>query len=290
MEDSNVFEPRFERKITKSEYYKELLGGLNPDALFVLGGGNRTIAKDGRRKRFTTSAYKGKFYPVKTGGAKARPVAVAELAEFYPQATIVTMSHRPLVLFQSSEQTTQPVDQPPFSKVLYQDLQKLGVSNEIIEDPYSTSTLTEIMDVVMLSVENGWRKSTVLTNDYQLERAQKILNILKDDDRRKLLKNQLQFLFATGEETEAFNKKWGGLEESLAKYNQGGYSTVFVSAESVLEMRSPHYASLIRQLREDNGYKNVREQERVGNAEIANFEYNFAQPSFKEYILSSDLT
>ncbi len=285
-EGSNVFEVEADHSVSKEQYYSEVLSGETPDAFFVLGGGNRAIeGKSG--KRYTTSPYRGKFYPEKTGGAKARPVAAAELAGFYPHAKIVTMSHRPSVLFQSAEQENQPTNSPSFASVLEGDLKRLGVKNEIVQASQSTSTLTEVMQVISLSVANGFRSAAVVTNDYQIERAQKILDILIDDDKRILLKNQLQFLFKAGEESEKFNKKWTAFEASVKEYLSEGYNLVFVPAEDVLARRSPHYQTLVTRLKEEEGYKNVGEQERVGNERIGKWEYNFAQPSFKEFILES---
>lgn len=287
VEESNVFQVDVKPDMSKKDYYEKLLSGISPDAIFVLGGGNRAIDKKDGGKRYTTSSYKGKFYPEKTGGAKARPVAAAELGEFYPDAKIIAMSHRPSVLYQMAEQSVQPLVSPPFAQVIEGDLKRLRVKNEIIEAPDSTSTLTEIIENILLTTENNWQNSVIVTNDYQIERAQKILEILKDDDKRKVLKNQLQFLFASGEETAAFEDKWKRLEEALQKFKAQNYNVIFVSAEDILSMRSPRYRKLVGELREDNGYKNVSEQEKIGNLKIDSGEYNFAQASFKEYILIS---
>ena len=285
-EQSNVFEIKIDQSISKEDYYKKELAGITPDAFFVLGGGNREITDSKGRKSFKTSPYKGKFFPKKTGGAKARPVAAAELGEFYPNAKIVTLSHRPRELFQMTEQDTQPVIFPAFAEVLASDLKRLRVKNEIIQQPQSTSTLSEIMEIIELSARNGWQNVAVITNDYQVERAQKLLDILKDDEKRILLRNQLQFLFKTGEESDLFNRQWQGLEDALLKFKNSDKHIVFVPAENILRRRSPHYQTLIDELVELDGYKNVVEQERIGNRKIAEGEYNFAQESFKEYVLS----
>ncbi len=286
-ENTNVFEVRIDETIPKEEYYKEQLQGVNPEAFFVLGGGNREVTDSRGRKSHKTSPYRGKFFPEKTGGAKARPIAAVELSHFYPNAKIVTMSHRPNNLFQLAQQKTQPTDHPSFARVLSDDIQRAGVDRDrIIENPDSTSTLTEIMEVIRLSTQNDWQNVAVITNDYQIERAQKIIGILKDDEKRNLLKNQLQFLFKTGEETDLFNREWEKLERALSKFKTNNISVVFVSAENVLRRRSPHYEVLINELVELGGYKNVVEQERIGNKKIEEEKYNFAQDSFREYIFS----
>ena len=93
-------------------------------------------------------------------------------------------------------------------------------------------------------------------------------------------------MFKIGEESDLFNREWQGLEDALSKLKTNNVRVVFVSSENVLKKRSPHYESLINELMELDGYKNVVEQERVGNGKIAEGAYNFAQDSFKEYILS----
>src|SRR3990172_1596954 len=108
-ENTNVFEVKINQDIPKEEYYREQLLGITPEAFFVLGGGNREITDSKGRKSHKTSPYRGKFWfgnpakpddPPKSGGAKARPIAVVELSKFYPDAKIVTMSHRPKELYQ----------------------------------------------------------------------------------------------------------------------------------------------------------------------------------------------
>ncbi len=285
-EESNVFEVKVNHELSKQEYYKEQLGGTVPEAFFVLGGGNRKIEDSKGRISYKTSPYKGEFFPDKTGGAKARPIAALELSQFYPDAKIVTMSHRPNNLYQMESQETIPQIMPSFAKVLDEELERWGAKGEVIEDSKSTSTLTEMMEVIIMSAENNWQNTAVITNDYQIERAQKILDILNDDEKRILLKNQLQFLFKTGEETDIFNKKWQELEDAVSKFKDNNAKVVFVSAENVLRGRSSHYEALIDELTELDGYKNVVEQERIGNEKIDSGEYNFAQDSFREYMLS----
>lgn len=303
-EQSNVFEVSPDLSIPKEEYYRKELAGITPDAFFVLGGGSRQITDSKGRKSYKTSPYKGKNWEGKpaqvdeegnirrkeqkpvSGGAKARPIAAAELGEYYPDATIVTMSHRPRHLFQLSEETIEPADFPAFAKVLDQDLQRLRVRNEIIENPASCSTFTEIIEIIKLCAEHQWQDVAVVTNDYQIERAQKFVDALKDDDKRMEIKNQLQFLFKSGEETDLFNEKWEELEQALGKFKENNVNVVFVSAENILRRRSHHYETLINRLIETDQYHNVVEQEGVGNESIDAGIYNFAQDSFREYILS----
>ena len=126
-----------------------------------------------------------------------------------------------------------------------------------------------------------------ITNDYQIERGQKIVALLKDEDKRKQLREQLGVLFQAPDEQSAFSKKWQELEEAIAKIKTNNLNIVFASAENVLKKRSPHYETLVDELMELDGYKNVVEGERVGDEKIDSGEYDFAQPTFKEYIMGT---
>jgi hypothetical protein len=286
-EHTNVFEVKIDQSIPKIEYYKKQLQGITPEAFFVLGGGNREIVDLTGKKTYKTSSYKGKFYPDKTGGAKARPLAALELGQYYQDAKIVTMSHRPKNLFLLSQQEIETSEVPPFSQVLSEDLQGFGVGKErIIENPVSTSTLTEMMEIIKTCALKDWQNAAVITNDYQIERGKKIIDLLINEEKLKLLKNQLQFLFKTGDESDLFNQKWQELENAIIKFKNSNSKIIFVSAENILKKRSPHYETLIIDLMEQNGYKNVVEQERAGNEKIDLGTYSFAQESFREYIFS----
>jgi uncharacterized SAM-binding protein YcdF (DUF218 family) len=287
-EQSNVFEVKIDQSVPKDDYYSKELQGINPEAFFVLGGGNREVRDSKGKISYRTSPYKGKFFPEKMGGAKARPIAMVELAKFYPDAKIVTMSHRPNYLFQLAEQTAQSKAMPPFSQVLAEEIERWGVEGQrIIQESESTSTLTEMMEIIKISAVNDWRNVAVVTNGYQIERALEVLDILKDDNQRTVLKNQLQYMFKIGEETDLFNTTWNELEQALVKFKKNNTGVVFVSAENVLRRRGVLYERLINELVETDGYKNVMEQERLGNEKIKSGTYNFAQDTFKEYIMAA---
>lgn len=282
----NVFEVGIDRSLPKEEYFEKLLEGVDPDAFFVLGGGNKKLIDEQKRiKGYKTSPYKGLNYPRYTGGAKARPLAVLELSKFYPGAKIVTMSHRPEEYAQMEAQRTFPKDMPPFAQILDEELQRWGENGEIIEIPSSTSTLTEMMEIIKMSAENNWVHPAVVTNDYQIERAQRLVDMLLEPEGRLIIRNQVQFLFKSGEETDVFNRKWAELEKAVARFIELGAKISFVQAEAVLKRRSPHYEALVNRLTEENGYRAVVEHEREGNDDIEQGKYNFAQDNFKEYIL-----
>lgn len=299
--------------VSKKDYYQEQLQGVTPDAIFVLGGGTRAIkphAKDNgempqRTRRFTTSPIKGIFWkgiPEKRdetgaivqrekrptyGGAKLRPIAAAELVASFPKAEVITFSHRPENLLLMSARASAPTDEPSYAAVIASDMKRYGVGKDIEEVPQTTSTFTEIIEALIISSENNWQNTAVVTNDYHLERGRKLLGVLLDDSKRTLIRNRLQFLFTTGEETEKFDKKWDQLERAIAKFREMDAAMVFVSAENIAMKRNKHYETLIRSLEGSSQYKNMIEQEREGNNKIDDGSYRFDQPTFREYILAS---
>ncbi|OGH47552.1 MAG: hypothetical protein A3A51_03130 [Candidatus Levybacteria bacterium RIFCSPLOWO2_01_FULL_39_10] len=271
----------------KKTYYNEQLQGISPQALFVLGGGNRLIVDSRGRESYKTSPYKGKFFPDKTGGAKARPIAAVELASFFPDAKVVTMSHRPSHLHQPGSTADEINKYPSFAQILSADIQRMGVDKErIAEVPQSTSTLSEIMEIIKLSAERRWQNVAVITNDYQIERSQSILEMLKDEERLQALRSQLEILFQTEDEQRLFSQKWQDFEGALSNFKQANTNIVLISAEDVLRKRSRHYGVLIDELVSLPGYINVSKQEKEMADKIAQGEYNFAQDTFRQYILS----
>jgi peptidoglycan LD-endopeptidase CwlK len=256
-----------------------------PQAIFILGGGNRVIEKEGRSTRYTTSPYKGRFFfdekNPRTGGAKARPIAALELAQDLPGAKIVTLSQRPGHLTQGT------IPSPDFAEVLADDLVRHGIDRErIMQQSASTSTLTEMMEVIKISAENDWTSINVVVSDYQVERADILLGILTDPIKYADLKHQLLSLFLNSAEMEIFEQKMAELENAIDRFKASSISVNFVSAEDTLLGRSKHHANLVNYVRSLEGYANVQRQEIAANEKIRAGEYNFAQETFRQYILS----
>ena len=270
-----------ERYASKADYYNEKFHGEKPDAIFVLGGGNRRV-KDSRGKvSYKTSPYKGEYFPAQIGGAKARPIAALELSGYYPDAKIVTMSHTPKKLFYSDSEII-----PSLAQVMAEELVQNGINRDkIIEKPEPTSTLTELMEVIKISAENKWKNVAVVTNNYHIERATNLMSILTDGPRLKDLKYQLRENFEGVGEAEIFSRKWEDLQQSTNKFKAAGGIIVFVSAEDILQKRSPHYTALLSRVGELSGYSRVIEQERTYAKKIKEGIYTFSRESFREYIL-----
>ncbi len=211
----------------KKSIYKELLGDQNPEAIFILSGG--TVK---RERGITTASYsdlQGEFGVL---GGKARIIAAAELAEYFPETKLVlTATYYPT-----------PSD-PSQSSIMSQELIKLGVNkNQIVQEEVSKSTYDELREIVNLSLSENWKNIAILTNGYHVPRAEEMLNRLdelasdKDDD--KLVKQVHLF------------------KEKTRK--------TFISAEEILPHRSTHYKGLLDELYQSEDYAKRLESEKRG--------------------------
>src|SRR5581483_10891125 len=106
-------------------------------------------------------------------GGKARSLAAAELAEAFPDAQIVTLS-----------KTKE--DQPAHSAVIAGEIAKKGVEKQrITEDPESYSALTELMEIIKLIHQRGWKQVALICNEYQIDRPKLMLEKLDGLNDRK---------------------------------------------------------------------------------------------------------
>lgn len=124
----------FENKL---EAYEKIVGG-KPDAIFILSGG--IVQTDKGRSKST--AYPEHDYLGFTGGGKARVVAAAELAQFFPDSKIIANSY-----------VTTPDDKvEPHARVYKEELLRLGVQEDrILIQENSFNTITEIIEMVKLA-------------------------------------------------------------------------------------------------------------------------------------------
>ena len=202
----------------KENYYKELVGGQNPDAIFILSGG--TVKRD---RGFTTASYGDTQGEYGVLGGKARIIAAVELVKYFPETKLVmTATHYPT-----------PED-PSQSSVMADELRKLGVKQQqIVTEEYSKSTYDELSRIVALSRDNKYRRVVVLTNEYHVPRAEEMLNRLGE---------------------LAANRNDTNLVMDVSKFNEE-VNTTFIAAEDILIKRNPHYAKVIKEVQKLPGYR-----------------------------------
>ncbi|MDO8452404.1 MAG: YdcF family protein, partial [bacterium] len=223
---------------------REKLLAINPDAVFVLIGGTTETGREPRELKSTP--YGAKDHVGFFGGGKARVLAAVELHELFPDKKIVT----------NSTVVANGV-QEPHALVYAAELRGKGVpDSQLIIQERSNSTATEIVELLKLAKENGWKKVLALTNDYHIPRAQAFY-----DNLGKLF---------TPEYDEETSKEVAGL---LDWAKESGVEVVFQDAESVLRLRSSHYATLINESKKTEAYAGRIAAEAKGTNDLTEGRY-----------------
>jgi len=131
---------------------------MTPDAIIILSGGAVVHEKEGRIEWRTTTYCESDGFG--TLGGRDRVEAGAMLAQKYPDAYLVTTSHRP---------TNEP---PTLAQIYADELVDLGVSRErILEEERSTTTETAVRWTVELAREKGWQHLIFVSSGYHLSRV-----------------------------------------------------------------------------------------------------------------------
>ena len=223
-------------QIPKEEIYRDILskefenGGL-PDAVFVLSGSIEFHENQGFRSPSYASGDQNGIT-----GSRARVIAASEIAKAFPEITIVTTSD------------STPLDQPSDASVMKEELLERNVDSGQIElEEESTSTHTELLEMMKIAMERGWSKVALVTNDYHIPRA-------------KLMFEKLETIP-------------GGLisEEEFAAvkaFRESGIQVEFISAEAIISNANHLYKTLIDKVHKGEGYKNRVEREQNGVREL----------------------
>lgn len=236
----------------KRNHYIQIFHGV-ADAIFVLSARARKAPK--RERGYTTTAYSDSD-PFGTLGGKARVLAVAEVSHYFPETKIVT--------------TTQGLDESGKlvidAGLMAEELKHLGVPEErIIRETKSTNTLTELQEAVKLIATNNFSFSVILTSDYHIPRCKKMYE-------------RLAALSNPSDET---------FRRSLEKVKNENFGVVFAAAETILPLRSPHYATLIEKAHQTTEYAKRLNFEREGIAAIEKGTYT---PREKNWRITSKRT
>ncbi len=217
--------------LPKEELYKNILtkefkNGAVPDAIFVLSGGVELHPKRGYR----SPSYGGADFTGLITGGRARVIAGAEISKSFPEITMVTTSRG-------------QEDRPTDAEIMAQELEDRGVDSGNVElEEESTSTLTELIQMIKIAEEKEWSKVAVLTNGYHVPRV-------------KVMYDKLESIEGLCDDAEV---------SSIRRFKEGGAEVSFVSAEDIMVNISPHYKNLIDKVEQSEGYKERLELEREG--------------------------
>ena len=241
MRDSFELDPTAPSKrgeATRSEI--ERLCGGTPDVLSILSGSIVKRQLWNGRLRYSSGSYTELDVAGLVSGGKARVIAAAEIARFYPGVIILANGNT----FENA---------PPDARVIKEELTRYGASHRrVLLQQMSYSTFTELVELVKLVAEHKWHRIAIITNSFQVPRAQELLkqiHILHDP-------------YGASKDPD--------FRAGLPVFNELAPRIVFVAAEAVLPLRSRRYQKLIdkatgrpewqeRAARETQGLKQLQE-------------------------------
>jgi uncharacterized SAM-binding protein YcdF (DUF218 family) len=225
----------------RKEVYEHLCDG-RPDALFILG---HDVVKNRTSGEFKSGSY-GHTDPIgRIGGAKARSIAATELHRHFPRATLVANSW--------SEYTGEYVSH---ARITADELKVRGVSeSDIIVQENSYSTFTELLELVRLVVDNGWHHVVAIANEFQIPRAQAMLERIGDlhDPKGESRKPRVR--------------------ERIEKFLRMSARITFVSAEDVLSKKDARFKKIIDAARQLPDWRATTQRDLKAAQKVRDGEY-----------------
>ncbi len=206
----------------------------HPDAIAILSGGIMN------RPRFGSDWFEPTNFAHGLGG-KARVIAATELANQFPKAKLLTLSH------------VNP-EVPSQADIYASTLTRFGVKPErIVKDSHAHNTFSELVAIHNQAVEQGWQHIYVVSNSYH-KRAPYMIEHLKEIiDHYHVHDPQLI----------------GSVQKTLT----------FIAAEDLLQERNNRYRRLIDQWKESPSYERLLQLEAKGLQDLQNGVYHFSSRS-----------
>lgn len=204
-----------------------------PEAIYLLSGVSEVQDVRSQEKKYKPGSYADVDWKGYMTGGKARALASIELAKYFPNATVAVNSN--------TFQTRNP-EAPTDADVMAEYVERKGVQPErILKQDRSTTTFTELIELVKYIAEHEWQHVAVVAGETQKPRAEEMLRQI-----------------ATLQDPEG---AWQdpAFQAALEKVQQLGPKIVVVSSEDVLPLRDERYAEVIAQARETETWK-VREK------------------------------
>jgi hypothetical protein len=144
-----------------------------PDALLIFAG---AMTYDETRGEYVTAWFDthdensalsiGVSLP---SGGRDRVRAAYELHRLFPQAYLVAMSK------------TRDATKPTYASVTAKELIEIGVARDrILLQEISIDTVTELKQTARLSIEYGWSNIALIVSQWQVPRAEALLNHIED--------------------------------------------------------------------------------------------------------------
>lgn len=202
---------------------KESLGGEQPDAIFAFSGGTIQL-KSGR---WVSTAFSHLSEHGLATGGRVRVLATAEIAKAIPGVPIVTDSYN---------QFLDKSEAPTMAKVMEEELVRRGVDAERIKkEEESISTVTQLIEMVKMTVAKGWKNVAVVGNYWHLPRTAVMFKNLET------IVN-----YEDPEEAAAF-------AETLKTFREMDVNVGGVSSEDILCIAHPYYAQYLSEVDQSAG-------------------------------------
>jgi len=193
----------------------ERLCGGTPDAVSILSGS--VVKRDLRNggARYSSGSYAELDVAGLLNGGKARAIAAAEIARFYPCVAIIANGHT----YENA---------PSDARIMKEELGRFGASTDhVILQEKSYSTFTEFVELVKYVAEHKWRRIVIVTNEFHIPRAQELLRHI----------DSLRDPYGVSMDPD--------FRAALPAFRDRAPEIVFVSAEAVLLLRNPSYQRIV---------------------------------------------
>lgn len=215
-------------KTDRQKAIERLCGG-EPDALYLLSGISEITNIETGEKFYKPGSYADVDWNGYMTGGKGRALAAVELAKRFPYAKVAV---------NSNTFNIRNPEAPTDAEVMAEYVERKGVESErIIRQDRSSTTFTELIELIKYIAKNQWNHVVVVAGETQKARAEEMLRQIailqdpagawQDPDFRAAL-----------EEIKTINPK-----------------ITFVSAEDILLIRDERYGKLIAEARNTEAWK-----------------------------------
>lgn len=215
----------------KRKEYEKLCEGV-PDAIYILSNvTEKTNPKTGK-KYYKPDAYNDVDWNGNTyGSGKAKALVTVELSECFPEAVVAV---------NSKTYSINDPEAPSDAEVMAEYIARKGVDGEkIIKQDRSSTTFTELIELIKYIAKYKWRHPVIITSDLQILRAKEMLNQIET----------LEDPAGASTDTE--------FRSALVEIKNINPKITFISADRVLHLRDPRYAEIITEARKSESWKHA---------------------------------
>lgn len=199
-----------------------------PDAIYLLSGVSEITNPETGEKRYKPGSYQDVDWKGYMTGGKGRAIAVVELSKRFPDATVAV---------NSNTFNVHDSEAPTDAGVMTEYIERQGVPVEnIIQQDRSTTTFTELVELVKYITRYRWKHTVVVAGETQKARAEEMFRQI-ETLRYDPVSNDPEFRTA------------------LKEIKDIDPRVTFVSAEDVLPLRHKLFGLLIADARETDVWK-----------------------------------